>query len=75
MKISYTVQAEVIDINSDTPNKNDVFLVDTNVWYWLTYTKASTSSQAYQVTDYPNYLSQAISIQSSLRYCGLSLAE
>lgn len=75
MAVNYTVQAEVVDIQSDTPKQDDIFLVDTNVWYWLTYTKASTSAQAYQITAYPSYLAKAISAQALLLYCGLSLAE
>jgi predicted nucleic acid-binding protein len=75
MAVNYTVQAEVVDIRFDTPKKNDIFLVDTNVWYWLTYTKASTSALPYQITDYPSYLAKARSAQALLSYCGLSLAE
>ncbi len=75
MAVQYTIQAEVVDIRSDLPKKDDIFLVDTNVWYWLTYTKASTSSRWYQVTDYPSYLAKACAAQALLLYCGLSLAE
>ncbi|MCU0542140.1 MAG: PIN domain-containing protein [Oscillatoriaceae cyanobacterium Prado104] len=75
MAVNYQVQAEVVDIRSDQPNKDDIFLVDTNVWYWLTYTKASTSAISYQITDYPTYLAKALAAQSLLLYCGLSLAE
>jgi hypothetical protein len=39
MAINYTVQAEVVDISADTPKTEDAFLVDTNVWYWLTYSR------------------------------------
>lgn len=73
--INYTVQAEVFDIQSYLPKQDDIFLVDTNVWYWLTYTQASTSALSYQTNVYPSYLTKAISVQASLRYCGLSLAE
>lgn len=75
MVVNYTVQAEVFDIHSDIPKQDDIFLVDTNVWYWLTYTQASTSALSYQTNVYPSYLRKAISVQASLRYCGLSLAE
>lgn len=30
MSVNYTVQAEVVDIRSDVPKNNDIFLVDTN---------------------------------------------
>ncbi|MEG5058310.1 hypothetical protein QUB60_10170 [Microcoleus sp. A2-C5] len=75
MAPQYTVKAEVVDIGSDIPQKDDIFLVDTNVWYWLTYTQASTSARSYQINDYPAYLTKIISAQGLLLYCGLSLAE
>lgn len=75
MAVNYVVQAEVVDIRSDQPKKDDIFLVDTNVWYWLTYTKASTSANNYQITYYPSYIAKAFSAQSLLLYCGLSLSE
>ncbi len=75
MPVNYTVQAEVVDIRSDAPKKDDIFLVDTNAWYWYTYTNASISSRYYQITEYPSYIAKAISANSWLSYCGLSLAE
>ncbi|MEG4585600.1 hypothetical protein QUA54_10350 [Microcoleus sp. MOSTC5] len=75
MAVQYAVKAEVVNIQFDTPQKDDIFLVDTNVWYWLTYTQASTSALPYQIKDYPAYLTKIISAQGSLLYCGLSLAE
>lgn len=75
MAVNYVVQAEVVNIRSDQPKKDDIFLVDTNVWYWLTYTKASTSANNYQITYYPSYIAKAFSAQSLLLYCGLSLSE
>ncbi|TFI52780.1 hypothetical protein BLD44_018830 [Mastigocladus laminosus UU774] len=75
MSVNYTVQAEVVDIRSDTPKNDDIFLVDTNAWYWYTYTNASISSRPYQITEYPSYIAKAISANSLLLYCGLSLAE
>ncbi|MBD2495460.1 hypothetical protein [Nostoc sp. FACHB-280] len=75
MAVNYTVQAEVVDIQSDNPKQDDIFLVDTNVWYWYTYTNASISSRPYQITEYPSYVAKAISASSLLLYCGLSFAE
>ncbi|MEH1907682.1 hypothetical protein [Nostoc sp.] len=75
MPVNYTVQAEVVDIRSDAPKNDDIFLVDTNAWYWYTYTNASISSRYYQITEYPSYIAKAISANSWLSYCGLSLAE
>lgn len=75
MAVNYIVQAEVVDIRSDHPKKDDIFLVDTNVWYWLTYSNASISAKYYQITDYPTYIAKSLAAQSLLLYCGLSLSE
>lgn len=75
MPISYSVQADVIDIAIDAPKPTDSFLVDTNVWYWLTYPAASSSAHSYQVTYYPNYIQAAITAGSVLYCSGLSFAE
>lgn len=78
MAINYSVQADVIDIRTDTPHSHDEFLVDTNVWYWMTYTRASlgpSPPHATQLTDYPNYINQALTNNSQLRFSGLAFAE
>jgi hypothetical protein len=78
MPINYTVQADVIDISTDTPLLNDQFLVDTNVWYWMVYTRATIGPnppRPGQLNDYPNYLKQSLAVGSSIRYCNLTLAE
>ena len=78
MPANYTVRADVIDIQQDNPRKEDIFLVDTNVWYWQTYTQASILSKPYnqyQTQQYPSYLNKALSANALLSYCGLSLME
>ncbi|MBF0497611.1 MAG: PIN domain-containing protein [Deltaproteobacteria bacterium] len=78
MAINYTIQADIVDITSDTPKAEDVFLVDTNVWYWITYTRASQSTRpplAYQTTSYPAYYNSALAADSKILQSGLSLAE
>ena len=78
MAIKYRIQADIVDIQQDTPKPDDVFLVDTNVWYWLSYTRASQGDQppkSYKVNDYTSYISKALSAKSQLHRCGLSLAE
>lgn len=35
MEINYDVRARVIDLKADTPKVEDMFLVDTNVWFWF----------------------------------------
>lgn len=44
MAVNYVIAADIIDVRVDTPKPEDVFLVDSNVWYWMTYTKASLSN-------------------------------
>ncbi|MHC5820511.1 MAG: PIN domain-containing protein [Nostoc sp.] len=74
MALNYTVQADVIDITVDSPQTGDIFLVDTNVWYWLTYPPASLSLTAYQ-SSYSNYITDTVTAGSTLCCSGLSLAE
>lgn len=63
------VRTQVVDIRADTPKDSDIFLVDTNAWYWLFYSRASLSPdapQAYQLADYPAFLKAAVGAQSAL---------
>jgi len=60
MAVRLTIQADVIDIGSDIPQPNDIFLVDTNVWYWQTYINATVGvkpTRIGQVNQYLTYLS------------------
>jgi hypothetical protein len=75
MPINLIIQAGIVDITNDSPRKSDIFLVDTNVWFWQTYTNASTTANPYQLRDYPNYLAQALMQGSTLSYSVLTLAE
>jgi len=78
MPANYTIRADVIDILKDTPRNTDIFLVDSNVWYWISYTRASQGliqPKRYQITDYPNYLKSALTNGSRIHWSGLSLAE
>jgi predicted nucleic acid-binding protein len=75
MAIDYAIQAQIVDITKDSPRSDDMFLVDTNVWYWHTYTNANVSASPYQIDNYPEYLIQAISANSVLSYTGLTLSE
>lgn len=72
------ILADVVDIRQDKPRKSDAFLVDTNVLYWLSYSRAATGDQPpmfYQATEYPNYVSKAASAESKLFLSALSFAE
>jgi len=78
MPINYAVQAQVIDIRTDDPQPTDSFLVDTNIWFWVTYTRASSAPmppRRSQLVDYPGYLRRCLAAKSRLYRCGLSLAE
>lgn len=78
MAINYTVQAEVVDITTDTPKAGDTFLVDTNVWYWMTYSRASQrvrSPAYYQTSNYPYYCNAALRAGARIFQSSLSLAE
>jgi len=78
MAVNYIIQAEVVDITSDSPRAEDNFLVDTNVWYWMTYTRASQSARPpaqYQTTNYPAYTNNALAVGARIYQSGLSLAE
>jgi predicted nucleic acid-binding protein len=72
------VQANVVDIQADRPQVGDRFLVDTNVWYWLTYSRSNQTSrppQSYQITKYPNYINAAVMAKGQLLWSALSVAE
>ena len=85
MTLNYNIQAQVVNINFDTPRKEDRFLVDTNVLLWAFYPLMHSEFLAehlkrlkpkpYQITKYPRYLKKTQYNGSSLFYCGLSMAE
>jgi hypothetical protein len=75
MTVQYTVQALVVDLNHDEPKTGDMFLVDTNAWYWTHYAHASDNAQRYQIASYPMYLRKAIRARAQLYRCALSFAE
>jgi predicted nucleic acid-binding protein len=78
MPPNFTVLANVVDIRTDVPRPRDTFWIDTNVWYWLTYSRASLSPNPprfYQTKDYPDYIAAALRAKATLYRCELSLAE
>lgn len=54
------IHANIIDITKDIPQKDDVFIIDTNAWIWATYTRATYSANRYQTDYYPNYIDKII---------------
>ncbi|MCY7322142.1 MAG: hypothetical protein LH660_10195 [Phormidesmis sp. CAN_BIN36] len=77
MVTNLSIQAEVIDIGSDTPLRGDIFLVDTNVWFWQTYLKTAPSEPwlRKKVQSYTKYLKQIRANGATPAYCGLIFAE
>ena len=75
MPIDYQIAANVVDIRTDNPSGEENFFVDTNVWYWITYTRASSSALPYQITDYPNYVNSVLEAGGKIYQNGLSFAE
>lgn len=72
------VRAKIVDIRTDTPKDSDVFIVDTNAWYWLFYSRASLTPNgphAHQLADYLAFLKTAISASAKLHCYGLTFAE
>lgn len=78
MAVNYSINASVVDIRTDAPVVTDKFLVDTCVWFWIAYTKASVGVKRrfrYQLSDYPRYISSINGVGASLHHCGLSFSE
>lgn len=49
--------------------------MDSNVWYWMGYTKASIDAGVKQSDHYPKYLNKILTANGSLYKCTLSFAE
>ncbi len=78
VNLNLSVRADVIDINGDTPCKDDIFLVDTNIWLWYTYANLTTDLDAIRLAEintYLDYLVEADSVGATLTYSGLLMTE
>jgi len=76
--INYQIAAEIVDIRSDTPAADEKFLVDTNVWLWMTYTNIDQGNyppKYYQTQDYPKYVNKVLAAEALLHKCSLSFSE
>lgn len=63
MAVNYVVRASVVDIRSDVPDCKMSYVVDTNAWYWQTYSRASLFSDPpheHQTRYYPNYIEKVL---------------
>jgi hypothetical protein len=77
---SYVVQAQVVDVTADRPQSTDVFWVDTNVWFWVTYGRfhlraPHSQPRAYQTRNYPSYIQSGLRSRAQFHWIGLSLSE
>ncbi len=75
MAINLSVRADIIDIRRYAPREGDVFLVDTNVWLWMTHSLLSSTPKAYQVSRYPGFAKKALESKASLKRLDLSFPE
>ncbi|WP_120508463.1 PIN domain-containing protein [Rahnella bruchi] len=74
MAFSGTILSNVIDINNYIPKDKDNFFVDTNVWFWLTYSKGIPQGRSY-LHIYNQFINSALNNNSKLYHSGLTLAE
>ena len=77
MGLPINVRAAVVDILTDRPQTDDIFLVDTNVWVWQTYSNAAASSRiaAQKIREYTTYLKRTLDSDATLAYSSLILSE
>ena len=77
MGLPINVRAAVVDLLTDTPQANDIFLVDTNVWVWQTYSNAAASSRiaAQKIREYTAYIKLTLDSGATLAYSNLILSE
>ena len=77
MAYAIGVKADVVDIRRSCSLPDHLF-VDTNVWSWFTYTRASQASRPplpHQTYSYPKFLKAVLSSGGQLYHSGLQLSE
>lgn len=78
MSVQYAVQADVLDIELTSPQGSDCFLVDSNVWLWMTYSNAGHGAPGWRaalMAQYAAFVQGAVAGNGKVCCCGLSLAE
>jgi len=75
MAVDLFVRADIVDVRNYIPKKDDVFLVDTNVWFWMTYSQTSRKLNSYQVIRYPDFAKKALTNKAILKRLDLSFSE
>lgn len=75
MPVQYRIAAQIVDIRYDNPKEGDKFFVDTNVWFWMTYTRAGSSALFYQLLDYPGYVDKVLENGGHVYQSAMAFAE
>lgn len=78
MSVQYLIQADVFDIAQTAAVDTDCFLVDSNVWLWMTYSNAGHGEPDWRsalMGQYAAFVQGAIAGDARVCCCGLSLAE
>ena len=76
--IQNAIVAEIFDISRTAPSNTDGFLVDSNVWLWMTYSNVGLSVPAWRgqiIQQYASFVGDASTVNAKLFWNGLSLAE
>ncbi|HET6841771.1 MAG TPA: hypothetical protein VFK06_08805 [Candidatus Angelobacter sp.] len=72
-------KAKTFDIRCYDPKPDDIFIVDTNAWYWITYTRATLPCLPPPLTkqyeQYARFLKKALDAGTTVARCDLTLAE
>lgn len=78
MSVQYAIRADVVDIGQAGPRDSDCFLVDSNVWLWMTYSNAGHGEPGWRaalMAQYAAFVQGAVAGNARVCCCGLSLAE
>ena len=78
MPVRYRVRADVVDLRRYSPSSGESYLVDTNAWYWTTYSRAilgASQPRYYQATDYPAFILRSLRAGASLWASPIVFAE
>ncbi|MEK6662695.1 MAG: PIN domain-containing protein [Pseudomonadota bacterium] len=71
---------QTLDLNKHSPIKDELYFVDSNVWFWTTYVTSKHMAlpqppQEYQTSTYPAFLEKILNEGAKLCHCPLTLAE
>ncbi|MCE0483825.1 MAG: hypothetical protein LV479_06275 [Methylacidiphilales bacterium] len=78
MAVNFIVRANVVDLANHLPQRNETYLVDTNVWFWTAYPRlndAVLDGSRYQIRAYPECLARIRKANAKPFWCGLTFSE